>query len=236
MSAVAVAGMAVSAWGSNQAQNASEDAQRRQEQAMREAMRGSEAQQRYNQQQMSPYIQAGREALTDYRALAGLGGDTEGAQRALEGSAGYQAGRIGGERSLAAMAGARGGMGSGKAMQASTKFGQDYATGQRSNRLSELAGIVNMGRSASGDAMSSGDRYADRMGQYQMGMGNIGAAGSLGRSSNRQSTISGLVGLGLQGYQNYQNQQNPWNNPNNREYNYGTGISENAWLNNNNIR
>lgn len=200
------AGAALSLWSGRQQKNALADAQRRQEQAARDAMLAQQQQYDYTQRQMAPWVQAGRAALTEQQALMGLGGDTEGANRALMSTPDYIYGKQQSERSLAGSSAARGGMGSGKAMEAALQGGANYLTGQRQNRLANLAAISGQGYGAASNLGQLGAQQSGRAGENLMGMGNVGAAGSMGRSDINASTLSGLLNLGMQGYQN-------WNQP-----------------------
>lgn len=197
------------------------------EQQLAEARAAREQQQRqweYTQNQMSPWVQAGRGALTEQQALMGLGGDTEGATRALIGSPEYMYGQQQGERALAGSSAARGGMGSGKAMQAAYQGGVNYLSGQRQNRLANLASLSGQGYGAASGLGQLGSQYATNMGNIGMQMGNIGAASTLARSDINKSMLGDLAGLGIQGYQSWQKQNQP-----SVERNYGTGIPEQDW-------
>jgi len=224
MSGVALGVAVVGAYGSERQRQASQDAQDQQMQAGQNALTLQGQQYGYSQNQMYPWLQAGQAALEEQRALMGLGGDTEGALAALRSSPGYQSGLQQGERSVAASSAARGGMGSGKALTAANKWGQDYATGQYNNRLSQLSSLSGVGESTATGLASDAMDYGKSAGGYMTGIGDIGAAGTMNRSELNASTLTGLLNTGLRGYQNY-------NQPSYRENTYDN-LSLDDWANN----
>lgn len=135
------------------------------------------------QENMAPWLEAGRTALTAQQELMGLGETgPEGQLSALMSSPGYQF-RLGqGQRSLEASSAARGGMGSGKAGTAMAQFGQDYASNEYGNRLNQLAGLSGTGQSQA---------------QYGAGLG-MGYAGEMGNASlvGANARQSGIIGAG----------------------------------------
>ena len=112
---------------------------------------------------------------------------------------GYQFGLTEGQRTLDSSAAASGGLFSGKAAKALTKFGQDYADQQGyrpyMNSLASLAGI---GQTATGQNNQIGMQTAGNVGQAYQNAGNARASGIQG-GANAWSNALGQ-GAGLFGY------------------------------------
>lgn len=187
-----------SMWEGQQSRKAVDEATRQQMQAYLDALKKQEQQYNYSQYLMAPSLAAGREATTQYNRLLGLTGDKQAAMQELQTAPGYASGLAQGTRSLEAGIGARGGMGSGKALQATKQYGEDYLTRQYQNRLAQLGSAAGAGQQAATTAAGLGQQYAGQYGNLAMGMGNVGASGTLGRADINRSTIGGLAGLGMQ--------------------------------------
>jgi hypothetical protein len=116
---------------------------------------------------------------------------------------GYQFGLTEGQRTLESSAAAQGGLFSGKAAKALTKFGQDYADQQGyrpyMNSLASLAGI---GQTATSQNNSLGQAAAGNIGQAYMGAANARASGIQGRANAWGDTINGLAGAAGYAYGN----------------------------------
>jgi len=211
MSGVAVAGLAVGAYSADRQADTASDTAEGQQRATDLSLAEMARQDLLNQNRMYPYLQGGQAAWDEQLALMGISGDTEAANRALMESPGYKFGLESGERSLAAGTAARGGMGSGKAMTAANQWGQDYATGQRSNRLAELSNVSGVGFSASKNLGSTGANYASNYGNLLTGNANAqGAAGIAGENARQSGLLGGAqFGLNLYDYMNRPN-QNQW--------------------------
>lgn len=113
---------------------------------------------------------------------------------------GYEFGRTQGLNALQGTAAARGGLYSGAAGRALTKFGNDYATTKfgdswnrmesgLSNRYNRFANAAGMGQAATNQVGAAGQNYANSVGGAAIGLGNAGAAASLSGSNN---TINAL--------------------------------------------
>lgn len=185
----------------------------------------------------APYREVGTNAL---RQLASAPNFT-GANLASE--PGYQFGLMEGNRALSNSAAARGGLLSGAALKASTRYAQDYASSkyneafsrdaQNKNRLASLAGI---GQTAVGQSNSLGANLGQAV-----GAGMIGAAQSVGnnitgaanaRASSylaNGNTLSNGLNQGISAWNNYNRLASPlaegaYNQTDNFNY-YGTGYS-----------
>lgn len=109
---------------------------------------------------------------------------------------GYQFGLDEGSKALQTSASAAGGLFSGKAGKALTKFGQDYADQQGftpyANRLASLAGI---GQTATNQNNSLGQAAAGNIGQAYQTAGNARASGIQGSANAWGQTLGQLGGV-----------------------------------------
>src|SRR4030042_1184307 len=135
MSAVAT-GVVVGAYSASEQRGAADRANRAQQAGMERGLALTEQQYQQSRQDLMPWTQAGRRALTEQESLMGLGGDSVGAMRSLQSSPGYMSRLAQGQRSMEGGMAARGGMGSGKSLVAGQQYGQDYASNEYGNRLS----------------------------------------------------------------------------------------------------
>lgn len=150
-----------------------------------------------------PWRTAGESALTEQTNLMGLGSQgAEGQLASLMKSPGYEF-RLGeGQKALERSAAARGGLFGGSTGKALTQYGQDYATGEYGNRLSQLSSLSGTGQAAAsnmagqgtnyaGNMSNLGTNYANNASNLLTGMGNAGAASSIAQGSAKQSGILG---------------------------------------------
>ena len=96
-------------------------------------------------------------------------------------------------------------------MTAATQWGQDYATGKRSNRLAELSNVSGVGFNAGQNLGSTGANYASNYGNLLTGNANAqGTAGIAGENTRQSGLLGGAqFGLNLYDYMNRPN-QNQW--------------------------
>lgn len=225
MSAVAVAGLAVGAYGAQQQADAARRAAEMQGQAGNLSLAEMRRQFDISQNQLAPWLRAGTRALQEQQALMGLGGDTQAAMAALQRSPGYQARLQQGSRALEGSTAARGGMGSGKAMTAAQGWGQDYASQEYGNRLNQLAGLSGTGQSTAGSLAGMGQNYARGMGDIWQNMANAqGAAGIAGQNAWQSGILGGLgAGINMANYFGRQRQPYNWATDPNPNYS-GAGV------------
>lgn len=223
-SGVALAGGIYSA---DQQANAAENAAEGQQNASNLSLAEMQRQFNLQQNQMQPWMQAGRGALAEQQALMGLGGDTQGSLASLMNSPGYQFRLQEGQRGLEGGLAARGGMGSGKAMTAATQYGQNFASNEYGNRLNQLAGLSGTGQSAASNMGNAGMNYAGNVSNVLTGNANAqGAAGMAGANARQSGILGGAqLGLNLYDYMNRSNTGNNWANNNNPNYN-GAGFPD----------
>lgn len=174
-------------------------------QAQREAQAYAEKIDARNYADQAPYRLAGTNALAKLSGAA----DFTGADLANE--PGYQFGLAEGNRGLTNSAAARGGLLSGAALKASTKYAQDYAgtkyndafnrDATNKNRLATLAGI---GQTSNGQSASSGLQTSSQVGNgilsagqtvgnNALGLGNARASGYLANGNALTTGINGAL-------------------------------------------
>lgn len=173
-----------------------------------------------------PFRQAGLTGQNRLMELLGLGG-TAGAEGygkyAKDFSmADYQADpgyafRLGeGQKALERSAAARGGLISGGALKAATRYGQDMGSQEyqnafnryqtsRANQLQPLGNLMASGQSAASNQGQAAGQYGTNVGNTYMASGQANAAGQLGMGN----TINNALNTAASSYQN-QNNFNNW--------------------------
>lgn len=95
-----------------------------------------------------------------------------------------------GNDNINALAGAGGGLVSGKSLKALNQWGQDYATGEYTNHLNRLSGLTNMGTAAAANQANAGANYASGVSNAYTAAGNAQANGYM----NAANALSGGIG------------------------------------------
>jgi hypothetical protein len=127
-----------------------------------------------------------------------------------------------GQKALERSAAARGGLISGGALKAATRFGQEMGSQEYTNafnryqaerqaRLGPLQSLTGMGQSTSQQLGAAGAQNASAIGGYGMAGANATAEGYMGAANARASGYIGTANAltsGLGTYLNYSNQQN----------------------------
>jgi hypothetical protein len=188
-----------------------------------------------------PFRQAGLTGQNRLMELLGLGGAPGAAgygKYAQDFSmADYQADpgyafRLGeGQKALERSAAARGGLISGGALKAATRYGQDMGSQEyqnafnryqtnRSNQLQPLGNLMSMGQSAASNQGTAAGNYGTNAGQAYMAAGQAIGAGQLGVGN----TINNMLGTAASSYQNQQN----FNDFLKRQQSYGTSSGQGA--------
>lgn len=104
-----------------------------------------------------------------------------------------------------ALAGARGGLNSGRTMQDLMAFGQGIASQEYGNYMNRLAGIIDSGQASAANTAQASNSFA-AMGSNSLGAkGNAAAAGAIGVNNALQGGLQG--GIGLWQYQNELNRK-----------------------------
>jgi hypothetical protein len=152
------------------------------------------------QQNLSPYMNIGTQALPQYLSLLGLGSQGgAGMQSALENMPGYQFALQQGLKSAANSA-----SGSGLNLSGAQQKGlANYATGLAStnyqNLLSNLQNAVATGQNAAAGLGSAGMTNAQQLGNYATQAANATAAGQIAGGNTQANALNSLMQLGLGG-------------------------------------
>lgn len=149
-----------------------------------------------------PYLDAGGTGLQAYMSELGLGKAPKG-YTGFEATPGYQFQLDQGLAATNALAGARGGLNSGRTMQALQDYGSGLASQEYGSYMNRLAGLTDMGMGAAGNQATAGNAYATGAGNALASKGNAQAAGAIGVGN----AISGAIGNGIGAFQ-YQNMLN----------------------------
>jgi hypothetical protein len=130
-----------------------------------------------------------------------------------------------GQKALERSAAARGGLISGGALKAATRFGQEMGSQEYTNafnryqaerqaRLGPLQSLTGMGQTTANTIGAAGAQNASAIGNYGMAGANATAEGYLGSANARASGYVGTANAfnsGLSNYLGYQNQQQQQN-------------------------
>lgn len=201
MSAVAVGVGLLGAWSGNQSRRAAEEAAKRQQAGGNLALAENRRQFEIGQNNLAPWLGAGRRALTAQQDLMGLGKNgAEGSLAALMSAPGYQFRLQQGQKNLDSGLASRGGMGGGKSMKAGVDYNQGFASNEYGNRLSQLSSLSGMGRSTAGDMASLGSQFGQNQGNIYMGNANAQGAARIAGSNAMQSGILGGIQAGIGAY------------------------------------
>ncbi len=109
-------------------------------------------------------------------------------------SPGYKFALQQGLDSVNALAGAKGGLNSGKTMQDLLAYGQGMASQEYNNYLGQIYGLVNVGTGAAGNQANAGANYAANAGNALSSKGNAASAGAIGVGNAFNNTANNLIG------------------------------------------
>lgn len=191
----------------------------------------------------APFREAGLTSQNRLMELMGIGGNAgaEGygkygrdfSMQDFQQDPGYGFRLSEGLKGLDRQAAARGGLISGAALKAATRYGQDMGSQEyqnafnryqtnRSNQLNPLQSLMGAGQSATNQVGASGQQYANNAGQAYQNAGEARASGYMGQAN----ALAGGAGQ----YMNYQQNQNLMNQMNQRRNypnsNWGGGSSQ----------
>ncbi len=141
----------------------------------------------------SPYRAAGTNALAGYEYEMGLGARPEN-YGGFQASPGYQFQLDQGNESINALAGARGGMNSGRTMQDLAKFNQGIANQEYGTYMSRLGGLVDTGASAAAMSGQASQNAAAGVSNALAAKGNAQAAGAIGVGNAISGGINNVIG------------------------------------------
>lgn len=146
---------------------------------------------------------------------------------------GLQFGLDQGVGALNRQAAASGGLLSGAALKAVTRFGNDYGstkanesynryTTDQNNQYNKLAGVAGTGQVANAQVSASGQNAANQIGANTIGAGNARGSGYIANGN----ALTGAIGSGVNAYNQY-NALNPSYTPNSGGVNTGFGAGVN---------
>ena len=224
MTAAAIGGSAllgsyVSTQAGNKQADAAERAAELQAAASRYAADLQQQQYRENVERQQPFYQAGVNALP---ALVQASNYTPFGMDQFQQDPGYGFRLSEGQKALERSAAARGGLISGGAMKAATRFGQDMGSQEYTNafnryqteraaRLNPLQSLTGMGQTTAAGLGAAGQNMASNVGNYGMAGANATAGGMTDAAAARASGYVGganALTSGLGQYLSYsQNQQ-----------------------------
>jgi len=217
------ASTAVSGYMANKAAGAQADAATQAAQIQADAAKyASNLQQKQyeeNVQRQQPFYQAGVNALPE---LVSASRYTPFSMEQFTADPGYAFRLSEGTKALDRSAAARGGLISGGALKAATRFGQDMGSQEYTNafnryqteraaRLNPLQSLTGMGQTTAAGLGAAGQTNATNIGNYGVAGANATAEGYLGAANARASGYMGTSNAltsGLGTYLNYSNQQN----------------------------
>ncbi len=213
-----VASTAVSAYSANKAADlqsgAATQAAEAQSAASRYAADLQQKQYEENVQRQQPFYQAGVNALPE---LVQASKYTPFSMAQFQEDPGYQFRLSEGQKALERSAAARGGLISGAATKAATRYGQDMASNEYTNafnryqaerqaRLGPLQSLTGMGQTTANTLGAAGQTNATNIGNYGIQGANATAEGYMGAANARASGYMGManaVNSGLSTYLNY---------------------------------
>lgn len=204
----AVVGAGASIIGGNKQAKASKDAAKAQTKAQKQALKAQ-------MELARPYVEAGKNAMTQYQNLApyqSFGMDQ------FQADPGYQFRMSEGLKALERSASARGLLQSGGTLKDITRFGQDAASQEYQNAfqryLTERETRMDPYRYLTGIGQSAAAGQAANVGEGLTALGNIRSAGIMGQANaftNTLGSISGLASDAAGAYGQYQAAQ-PYQN------------------------
>lgn len=124
---------------------------------------------------------------------------------------GYQFRVDQGNDSINALAGAQGGLLSGKTLQNLATFNQNIASDEYGSYMGRLAGLTDMGQASAGNQAQAGNAFANGAGNALGAKGNAQSAGAIGVGNALQGGINN--GMSIWGYQQGLQQQQPQTGP-----------------------
>lgn len=185
--------------------NASNKAANSQLQGQREANALQRGMYDQTREDYAPWREAGSSALSQLQALLAN-------PQSITQTPGYDFRLNQGQQAIDRSAAARGNLYSGGTLKALDRFGQDYGTseyGQQYNRLSNLAGLGQVG--VQGTANAAGN-YAQQGGNALSNMGDARASGAIGSANAWSNALGGSANALQQNalMQMLMQQNDPW--------------------------
>lgn len=150
-------------------------------------------------ERMDPFYKSGLSGQDAYLYELGMG-DTPEDYAGFTGTPGYQFQMDQGLGAVNALAGARGGLDSGRTRQDLMRFGSGLAAQEYGTHLNRLAGLTDQGMSAAGMQAGAATNAAAGVSNALANRGNAQAAGYIGQANAWGQGIGNTMGL-----LNYQN-------------------------------
>ena len=174
---------------------------------------------RENVQRQQPFYEAGVNALPE---LVQASRYTPFGQEQFQADPGYAFRLSEGQKALDRSAAARGGLISGGALKAATRFGQEMGSQEYTNaftryqqeraaRLNPLQSLTGMGQTTAAGLGAAGQTMASNVGNYGMAGANATAEGYLGAANARASGYMGTSNALTSGLGTYLNYNSPVN-------------------------
>ena len=148
---------------------------------------------------LQSYRSAGKSALAGLMYENGLGDMPDG-YTGFTATPSYQFRLQQGNDSINALAGARGGLLSGRTLSDLASYNQDMASQEYGNYLTRLGGLADTGLSAASMSGQASQNAAAGVSKALSAIGNAGSAGAIGTGNAIQNGLN--LGLGIWQYQN----------------------------------
>ena len=178
--------------------DAAKDAGQAAAQSSAEAVAEQRRQFDITQENLSPFLEAGKGALTQQQALLGLSGQ-DAQQTAFDqfrSSPGQQFLRDRGERALLRNSSAIGGLGGGNVRSALQQEGIGFAAQDFGNQFNRLAGLTGQGQQTGVNLGQFGANTSANIGTALQAGGQARASGILGAQQANAGLAGNLIGLG----------------------------------------
>jgi len=167
-----------------------------------------------------PFLEGGRNALARQQQLLGLGADQgtgdfgrlsrDFGMGDFQADPGYAFRLSEGQKALERNSAARGGLISGSALRAATRFGQDMGSQEyqnafnrfqtnRANQLNPLQSIAGQGQSVANSLGTAGQNFANQAGNAFMNAGNARASGYVGQGNALNDALGGAANSYMSG-------------------------------------
>lgn len=165
-----------------------------------------------NKAALTPYMDRGNAAGNAIQGLLGIGGDQAASERAwqqFKNSSGYTSRLNQGLEAITQNKAVSGLLNSGSALKGLNRFGQDYASNELGNYMSQLGQQQGAGLSATNALAGVSTGYANAASALnQSNAANIGNA-ALSNASNNNALIGNLIGLAGTMQSSYQQPNQP---------------------------
>ena len=173
-----------------------------------------------NREDQLPFLEGGRNALARQQQLLGLGADQgtgdfgrfsrDFGMSDFQADPGFAFRLAEGQKALERNSAARGGLISGSALRAATRFGQDMGSQEyqnafnrfqtnRANLLNPLQSIAGQGQSTANSLGTAGQNFANQAGNAFMNAGNARASGYVGQGNALNDALGGAANSYMSG-------------------------------------